>query len=553
MKLVIVGGVAGGASAAARARRLSESAEIVMFERGPDVSFANCGLPYYIGNEIQERDKLLVTKPSLLRTRYRIDVRTRTEVVAVDRAAKVVTVRDLRTGTEARESYDALVLAPGAAPWAPPIEGTGLPGVFTLRNLEDVDRIKAAVDGGAARAVVVGAGFIGVELVENFLRRGLHTDVVELQDQIIPVVDREMATPLAEAMAARGASLRLRDSVESIRASDGGGLALALKSGERLHADLVVLGVGVRPENRLAADAGLEIGPRGGIRVDASMRTSDPSIYAVGDAVETREFPSGRAVQVPLAGPANRQGRIAADAIFGRGSTFRGVQATAIVGFFEHALATTGKTEKALRGEGLDYSKVYIHANHHAGYYPGAKPMSIKVLFEPGTGRLLGAQVAGSEGVANRINVLATALQAGMTVRDLAQVELAYAPQFGSAKDPVNMAGFVASNVLDGQDRQVHVEDVESGRFRDAALVDVRTPQEFAGGSIPGAVNVPIDELRGRLDEIPGDRPVVVHCQVGMRGYMAGLVLREAGRDAYNLGGGYKTFRLHHPATNAHA
>ncbi|OJW15856.1 MAG: CoA-disulfide reductase [Planctomycetales bacterium 71-10] len=552
MKLVIVGGVAGGASAAARARRLSGSAEIVMFERGPDVSFANCGLPYYIGNEIQERDKLLVTKPSLLRGRYRIDVRTRTEVVAVDRSAKVVTARDLRDGSETRESYDVLILAPGAAPWVPPIDGAGLPGVFTLRNLQDVDAIKAAVDGGATRAAVVGAGFIGVELVENFLRRGLRTDVVELQDQIIPVVDREMATPLVEAMAARGATLHLRDSVESIRAIDGG-LALALKSGATLSADLIVLGVGVRPENRLAADAGLEIGPRGGIRVDATMCTSDPSIYAVGDAVETREFPSGRPTQVPLAGPANRQGRIAADAIFGREASFRGVQATAIVGFFEHTLATTGKTEKALRGEGVDHAKVYIHANHHAGYYPGAKPMSIKVLFEPGSGRLLGAQVAGSEGVANRINVLATALQAGMTVRDLTQLELAYAPQFGSAKDPVNMAGFVASNVLDGQDRQVHVEDLESGRLRDALLIDVRTPSEFAGGSIPGAVNVPIDELRERLDEVPRGRLVVVHCQVGMRGYMAGLILREAGREAYNLGGGYKTYRLHHPATNAHA
>lgn len=552
MKLVIVGGVAGGASAAARARRLSGSAEIVMFERGPDVSFANCGLPYYIGNEIQDREKLLVTKPSLLRGRYRIDVRTRTEVVAIDRAAKVVTARDLRDGSETRESYDVLILAPGAAPWIPPIDGAGLPGVFTLRNLQDVDGIKAAVDAGATRAVVVGAGFIGVELVENFLRRGLRTDVVELQDQIIPVVDREMATPLAEAISARGATLHLRDSVESIRSIDGG-LTLLLKSGEVLHADLIVLGVGVRPENRLAAEAGLEIGPRGGIRVDPSLRTSDPSIYAVGDAVETREFPSGRPTQVPLAGPANRQGRIAADAIFGREASFRGVQATAIVGFFEHTLATTGKTEKGLRGEGAAHSKAYIHANHHAGYYPGAKPMSIKVLFEPGSGRLLGAQVAGTEGVANRINVLATALQAGMTVRDLAQLELAYAPQFGSAKDPVNMAGFVASNVLEGQDRQVHVEDLDSDRFRDAVRVDVRTPQEFGGGSIPGAVNVPIDELRERLDEIPGDRPVVVHCQVGMRGYMAGLILREAGREAYNLGGGYNTYRLHHPATNAHA
>jgi NADPH-dependent 2,4-dienoyl-CoA reductase/sulfur reductase-like enzyme/rhodanese-related sulfurtransferase len=552
MKLVIVGGVAGGASAAARARRLSESAEIVMFERGPDVSFANCGLPYYIGGEIQDRDKLLVTKPALLRNRYRIDVRTETDVVAIDRAAKVVTARDLRDGSEIRESYDALILAPGAAPWVPPMEGADCPGVFTLRNLEDVDRIKGAVDGGAKRAVVVGAGYIGVELVENFLRRGLRVDVVELQDQIVPVTDREMTTPLAEAMTSRGAVLRLRESVESIRVADGA-LRLTLKSGAILDADLVVLGVGVRPENRLAVEAGLDVGPRGGIRVDADMRTSDPSIHAVGDAVETREFPSGKPTQVPLAGPANRQGRIAADAIFGRDASFRGVQGTAILGFFEHTLATTGKTEKVLKAEGAAHAKVYVHANHHASYFPGAKPISIKVLFDPASGRLLGAQVVGSEGVANRINVLATALQAGMTVRDLAEVELAYAPQFGSAKDPVNMAGFIASNVMDGQDEQVHVEDWDAGRPAGAMLVDVRAPREFEAGAIPGAVNVPLDELRERIDELPRDRPIIAHCQVGMRGYMAGLILRDSGRDAYNLGGGYRTYLLHHPPAKAHA
>ncbi|WP_337177246.1 FAD-dependent oxidoreductase [Paludisphaera sp.] len=552
MKLVIVGGVAGGASAAARARRLSESTEIVMFERGPDVSFANCGLPYYIGEEIRERQKLLVTRPEILRRRYRVDVRVMTEVVSIDRAAKAVVVRDLRDGSEYRESYDALILAPGAAPWIPPIQGASLPGVHTLRNLDDVDRIKGAVDAGARRAVVVGAGFIGVELVENFLRRGMTVDVVELQDQVIPVVDREMSTPIAEALSAKGAVPRLRDSVESIAEGDKG-LRLSLKSGGTLETGLVVLGVGVRPENRLAIEAGLDVGPRGGIRVDASMRTSDPSIYAVGDAVETREFPSGRPTQVPLAGPANRQGRIAADAILGRGATFRGTQATAIVGFFDHVLATTGKTEKALRGEGAPFEKVYVHANHHAGYYPGARPMTIKVLFDPGSGRLLGAQAVGSEGVANRINVLATALQAGMTVRDLAQVELAYAPQFGSAKDPVNMAGFIASNVMDGQERQIHVEDWEAGRPGGAMLVDVRTPAEFAAGAIPGAVNLPVDELRDRLDELPRDRPIVVHCQVGMRGYMAGLVLRDSSRDAYNLSGGYKTYLLHHPTAKAHA
>lgn len=551
MKLVIVGGVAGGASAATRARRLSESIEIVMFERGPDVSFANCGLPYYLGGEIQERDKLLITKPSLLRRRYRIDVRTRSEVVALDRSAKQVKVRNLADGVEFDESYDVLILAPGAAPWKPPIEGADAPGVFTLRNLEDVDRIKAAVDGGATRAVVVGAGFIGVELVENFLRKGIDTTVVELQDQVIPVVDQEMTTPIAEALRDRGATLLLRNSVESIRET-ADGLTLRLKSGGTLEADLVVLGVGVRPENALAVQAGLEVGPRGGIKVDEAMRTSDPSIFAVGDAVETREFPTGKPMQTPLAGPANRQGRIAADNILGRPSRYRGTQATAIVGFFDQVLATTGRTERSLKSDGVPYYKVYVHGNHHAGYYPGAKPLSIKILASPETGAILGAQVVGSKGVSDRVNILATALQAKMTVRDLAEVELAYAPQFGSAKDPVNMAGFVASNVLDGLDRQVQVEDWESGLSSRAALIDVRTPKEFTAGAIPGSVNIPIDELRERLEEIPRDRPIVVYCQIGMRGYMAGLILRNSGVDAYNLGGGYKTYRLHHPASTDH-
>ncbi|WP_165072164.1 FAD-dependent oxidoreductase [Paludisphaera rhizosphaerae] len=552
MKLVIVGGVAGGASAATRARRLSESAQIVMFERGPDVSFANCGLPYYVGGEIQDREKLLVTKPGLLRQGYRIDVRTRSEVVAIDRTQKLVRVRNLADATEYNETYDALILAPGAAPWKPPIEGVDAPGVFTLRNLEDVDRIKAVVDGGAGHAVVVGAGFIGVELAENFLRKGLRTTVVELQDQVVPVVDREMTTPLAEALRSHGATLLLQDSVEAIQKTPDG-LTLRLKSGGALEADLVVLGVGVRPENVLAVQAGLEVGPRGGIKVDASMRTSDPSIFAVGDAVETREFPTGRPTQVPLAGPANRQGRIAADNVFGRRSEFRGTQATAIVGFFEHVLAATGQTERSLKRDGVPYYKVYVHGNHHAGYYPRAKPLSIKLLASPETGTLLGAQVVGTEGVADRANVLATALQARMTVRDLAEVELAYAPQFGSAKDPVNMAGFVASNVADGLDKQVHVEDWDTDLSSRAALIDVRTPKEFAAGAIPGAVNIPIDEIRERLSEIPRNRPIVVHCQVGMRGYMAGLILRNAGFEAYNLGGGYKTYRLHHPASTDHA
>jgi NADPH-dependent 2,4-dienoyl-CoA reductase/sulfur reductase-like enzyme/rhodanese-related sulfurtransferase len=546
MKLVIVGGVAGGASAAARARRLDETAEIVVFERGPDASFANCGLPYYIGEEIRERDKLLVTNPAVLRDRYRLDVRTGTEVVSIDRAARRVTARRLADGHEYHESYDVLILAPGAAPLRPPIPGIDLPGVHTLRNLVDVDRIKGAVDGGVRRAVLVGAGFIGVELAENFLRRGVATTLVELQDQVLPPLDREMTTPLAAALRERGVELLLGDSADAFVGADGG-LVVSLRSGRSIPADLVVLGIGVRPENRLAVEAGLAVGPRGGIQVDDQMRTSDPAIFAVGDAVEIRDFVTGAPAQVPLAGPANRQGRIAADNVFGRQSRYRGTQGTAIVGFFDLTAALTGQAEKALVRAGRRFEKVYIHGNQHAAYYPGARPMAIKVLFDPEDGKLLGGQIVGHDGVDNRINVLATALQAGMTVYDLEEAELAYAPQFGSAKDPINMVGFVASNVLRGDVRQVHVDEWDERYSGQAALIDVRTPGEFAAGRIPGAVNIPLEELRGRIGEVPRDRLVVVHCQVGMRGYMAARILSQAGLDAANLAGGYKTYRMFHP------
>ena len=547
MKLVIVGGVAGGASAAARARRLSESAEIVVFERGPDASFANCGLPYYIGEEIRERDKLLVTKPAVLRDRYRLDVRTGNEVVAIDRASKTIRVRRLADGTHHDESYDALILAPGAAPLRPPIPGLDLPGIYTLRNLVDVDRIKGAVDRGVTRAVLVGAGFIGLELAENLIRRGIETTLVELQDQVLPPLDREMTAPIAQALRERGVNLLLGESAEAFR-TGAGGLEVVLKSGKVVASELVVLGIGVRPENSLAVDAGLAVGPRGGIQVNDRMQTSDPSIYAVGDAVEIRDFVSGSPAQVPLAGPANRQGRIAADNVFGRESRYRGTQGTAIVGFFDLVAAATGSSEKLLKRAVTKYEKVYIHANQHAGYYPGAKPMTIKALFEPATGKLLGAQIVGYEGVDNRINVLATAIQAGMKVYDLEEAELAYAPQFGSAKDPINMVGFVASNLARGDYQQVHVDDWDRGLSDHAALIDVRTAGEHAAGAIPGAVDIPLEELRQRLDEIPRDRQVVVHCQVGMRGYMAALILQQAGFSAANLGGGYKTYRMFHPA-----
>jgi len=544
MKLLIVGGVAGGASAAARSRRLSEDAEIIMFERGPDVSFANCGLPYYVGGEIAERKKLLVTTPEQLRTRFRLDVRTRTSVEAVDRSAKKVRVRDLASGRVYEESYDKLLLAPGAAPLRPPLPGIDLPGIFTLRNLQDVDHIKEAVDRGVKQVVLLGGGFISLELAENFIRRGITATVVEKNDQILVPFDREMTTPIAEHMASKGVFLLLGQTAEAFKQTPDG-LIVCLKSGQRLPAQLVVIGVGVRPENKLAVDAGLEVGPRGGIRVDEYLQTSDPDIYAVGDAIEVEDFVSGDPTQVPLAGPANRQGRIAADNIFGRAVKYRGTQGTAILGFFDRTAAMTGASEKSLRRANRPFRKVYVHPLNHAGYYPGAEQMTLKVLFHPETGKLLGAQAVGGAGVDKRIDVLAVAIQAGMTVFDLEEMELAYAPQYGSAKDPINMAGFVAGGMLRGDHPQVDVEAVLAASVDERPfLVDVRTSQEFSAGQIPGAVNIPVDELRSRLDELPRDREIAAYCQVGQRGYLATRILLQAGFSAANLSGGYKTYKL---------
>lgn len=549
MKLLIVGGVAGGASAAARARRLSEDAEIILIERGPDVSFANCGLPYYVGDTIADRNKLLITTPERLHARFKLDVRTRSSVEAIDRTARTVRIRDLASDREYVESYDKLILAPGAAPLRPPIPGIDLPGIFTLRNLQDVDRIKQRADQGIRHAVVVGAGFIGLELVENFVKRGIAVTVIELQDQVLPPFDMEMTTPILGALQSHGVTVRLGDSAEGFEPS-ADGVVVRLKSGEQVSAQLVVLGVGVRPENKLAVDAGLQVGPRGGVQVNEHLQTSDPDIYAVGDVIEVRDFISGTPTQVPLAGPANRQGRLAADHIFGRPARYRGTQGTAIVGVFDRTAAMTGLSEKGLQRLGLPYRKVYVHPSHHAGYYPGAEAMTLKVLFDPASGKLLGAQAVGGAGVDKRIDVLAVALQAGMTVFDLEEMELAYAPQFGSAKDPVNMAGFVAAGLLRGDHPQVDIEAVLKAD-PPPVLLDVRTSQEFDAGHIPGAVNVPVDELRTRLNELPRNRPIAAYCQVGQRGYIATRILLQAGYDVVNIGGGYTTYRLWEGATRS--
>ncbi len=541
MRLLIVGGVAGGASAAARARRLSESAEIVLFERGPDVSFANCGMPYYIGGEIADRAKLLVVKPELLRKRFRIDVRTRTDVLSIDRARKVVRVRSLDTGIESEQPYDKLILSTGAAPLRPAVPGADQPGIDTLRDLADADRIKAAFDRGAKRAVIVGAGFIGLEMAENLVRRGIQTTVVEFQSQILPPLDPEMSIPIRDVLIQQGVTVRLGDSAVGFEGVNGS-IVVRLKSGESIETDRVILGIGVRPENRLAAEAGLAVAGRGGVRVNSAMQTADPDIYAVGDMVEIQGFVSGLPAQIPLAGPANRQGRIAADHIFGKSGRFRGSQGTAIIGLFGWVAGMTGESEKSLRRLGRAFQKVYVHPAHHAGYYPGAKPLSIKLLFNPETGKILGGQVVGQEGVDRRIDVLAMAIQAGFTVFDLEEAELAYAPQFGSAKDPINMVGFVAANVVRGDVAVVPAEDLKPGL--DGFLVDVRTPEEFARGSIPGAVNIPVDELRDRLGELPKDRRIVTYCQVGQRGYIAATLLKHLGLDTANVPGGYRTYEL---------
>ena len=547
MKLLIVGGVAGGASAAARSRRLSEDAEIIMFERGPDVSFANCGLPYYVGGEIAERKKLLVTTPEQLLTRFKLDVRTRNSVESIDRVAKKVRVHDLTSGREYEESYDKLLLAPGAAPLRPPVPGIDLPGIFTLRNLEDVDRIKERADQGVKQVVLLGGGFISLELAENFVRRGIATTVVEKNDQILTPFDPEMTIPFAEHLATKGVTLLLGQSAECFEQTPDG-LVVCLNSGKRLSAQLVVLGIGVRPENKLAVDSGLEVGPRGGIQVNEYLQTSDTDIYAVGDAIEVKDFVSGDATQVPLAGPANRQGRIAADNIFGRAMKYRGTQGTAILGFFDKTAAMTGASEKSLRRANRPFRKVYTHPAHHAGYYPGAEQMTLKILFHAETGKLLGAQGVGGAGVDKRIDVLAVAIQAGMTVFDLEEMELAYAPQYGSAKDPINMAGFVAGGLLRGDHPQVDVEAVlATPENQRPFILDVRTSKEFSEGHIPDAVNIPVDELRSRLGEIPRDREIAAYCQVGQRGYLATRILWQSGFSVSNIGGGYKTYKLFYP------
>jgi len=542
MQIVIVGGVAGGASAAARARRLSEDARIVMFERGEHISFANCGLPYYIGGAIKQRERLLVQTPESLHRRFRIDVRTRTEVVRILPEQKQVVARDLTTGQEETVDYDKLVLSPGAQPVVPPIPGVDGTRVFTLRNIADTDAIKAVVDAApTARAVVVGGGYVGLEMAEALRDRGMDVVLVELAEQVMGPVDPEMAAPLHQHLKLHGVDLRLGTSVKAFR-EVGGDLHAELSTGETIQCALAVLAIGVRPEVDLASDAGVALGERGGIAVDAQMRTNLPDVFAVGDAVEVMDLVGDCPALIPLAGPANRQGRIAADNCFGRESTYGATQGTAICKVFDLAVGMTGASEKALRRQGRACEKVYVHPASHAGYYPGAMPMSLKLIFDPADGRVLGAQVVGAAGVDKRTDVLAVAVRGGLTVFDLEEMELAYAPPFGSAKDPVNYAGFVAANVLRGDCALCHSDDVNNLR-NDQFLLDVRTPAEVAAGTIPGAVNIPVDDLRERLGELPTDRDLLVFCKVGLRGYLACRILQQHGFSCRNLTGGYTTWQ----------
>jgi len=515
-----------------------------MLERGQHVSFANCGLPYHIGGAIAERDRLLLQTPESLRASLALDVRVGHEAVAIDRAAKSVKVREAGGGTY-DESYDKLVLCPGASPIRPDLPGTDHERVLVLRNVDDMDRIKALVDSGARRAVVIGGGYIGVEMAESLRERGLDVDLVEMVDQVMPPLDREMAHDMEEHMRWHGVRLHLGQKAAAFREADGA-VAVELVSGTTLRADLVVMAAGVRPDSELARAAGLELGDRGGIRVDAHMRTSDPDIYAAGDAVEVTDFVTGRQAQIPLAGPANRQGRIAAENICGRDTEYTGTQGTAIVKIFDMTGGGTGASEKSLARLGAPYRKVYLHPSGHAGYYPGTAPMHVKVLFAPDSGKLLGAQVTGYDGVDKRLDVFATAIRAGMTVYDLQELELAYAPPYGSAKDPVNMAGFVASNILKGDVEPWYAEDYPD-RTADGVVLDVRSPREYETWHIPGAVNVPLSKLRALLDTLDRGRPVYVYCKVGFRSYLAYRILKQSGfQRVRTLSGGSMTFCAYH-------
>ncbi|QUE86406.1 CoA-disulfide reductase [Exiguobacterium alkaliphilum] len=540
-KIVIVGGVAGGASAAARLRRLNEENQIVMFDRGEYISFANCGLPYYIGDVIQDRQKLLVQTVEGMNKRFQLDIRNLTEVTKINRAEKTVTVKHVQTGETYDESYDVLILSPGAKPIRPNIPGIEeAEDIFTLRNIPDTDQIRSYVDEKAPKhATVIGGGFIGIEMAENLRERGVDVTLVEMADQVMTPLDREMVSPVHEHMRLHGVDLQLSDGVDSFSEK---GKRVHLKSGRVIDTDMVVLSIGVVPESSIATEAGLETGMRGAIRVNEKMLTSDPNIYAIGDAVEVLDYVFKEPTVVPLAWPANRQGRLVADIINGRDVKYNGTMGTGIAKVFDMTVASTGWNEKRLKAAGKAFEAVHVHPGSHAGYYPGSTPVSLKLLFHPTTGEIYGAQGVGMNGVEKRIDVIATAMKGGLTVLDLPDLELSYAPPFSSAKDPVNMIGYVASNVVLGDNEVVHWDEIEGLVKNGATLLDVRDESEHELGKIPGSINVPVNSLRDNLDNYSKDETIYVTCQVGLRGYLAARILRQNGFKVKNLSGGYKTW-----------
>lgn len=545
MKIVIVGGVAGGATAAARLRRLDEQAEIIMLERSGYVSYANCGLPYYIGGEITDKRQLTLQTPKSFFARFRIDVRVKNEVMSIDAKNKTVTVKRLEDGSVYEESFDKLILSPGANAVKPPIPGIGHNRIFTLRTVEDTMRIAEFVQTEQPqKAVVVGGGFVGLEMAENLTARGIQVTVVEKLPQVMAQLDYDMACSVHAYLKKKGVGLRLANGVSAFEEKEEG-LSVLLESGEELSADAVILSVGVVPDTRLAKDAGLKLGINGSIVVNESMQTSCPDIYAVGDAVEVTHFVTGNQTLVPLAGPANKQGRIAADNICGKESRYHGTQGSSVLKLFDMTVAATGVNEKTAQAAGVRYDKAVTFSASHATYYPGADNMTVKTIFDPDNGKILGAQIVGFQGVDKRVDVLAAVIRGGMTAYDLTELELAYAPPFSSAKDPVNMAGYVIENLLDGVCRQYHWNDVAAlPRDGSVILLDTRTPSEYEQKHIDGTVNIPLDELRERIDELDKAKPVYVNCQSGLRSYVACRILSGNGFTCYNLSGGFRFYDI---------
>ncbi|MFQ7292752.1 MAG: FAD-dependent oxidoreductase [Monoglobales bacterium] len=535
MKVLIIGGVAGGATAAARLRRLDENAEIIIIERSGYVSYANCGLPYYIGGEITDRSTLTLQTPESFKNRFRIDVRVREKAVSVDRTSKTVRIHRLSDGTEYTESYDKLILSPGAHPVVPQLPGIKSKRIMTLRTVEDTFRIYSYVyEHSPKSAVIIGGGFIGLETAENLKRCGLDVTILQRGSHVMPPLDEDMAAPVHTYMRKNGIDLHLKASVTGFKETEK--YITAVTSDGEFTADMAVMAIGVVPESTLARDAGLKLGIKGAIAVNTHMRTSDENIYAVGDAAEITDFISGKKTVVPLAGPANKQGRIAADNICGVESEYKGVQSSSILKLFDMTVASTGYNEKTAALYGFDYDYALLTSASHATYYPGAKSMNIKVLFEKDTGKILGAQIIGFDGADKRIDVLATAIRAGMTASELTELELAYAPPYSSAKDPVNMAGYVIENIITGKVKQIHWKEALEA---DGVILDTRTDFEYAHGHIDGAMHIPLDSLRERLSELPKGKKIYVHCQSGLRSYIACRILLQKGYDCYNIAGGY--------------